>query len=159
MKAKLTTPVLAIALAAAVFAGCGSSNKDKGSTGGANNAASSTTTASTPATTDTTATTGGTAAGGGKGEQVKLSADASQLKFNTTSLSAKAGTVTLAMDNPSSIPHAIAVEGNGVDKDGKTIGQGATSTVTVDLKAGKYTYYCPVPGHRQAGMEGTLTVK
>jgi plastocyanin len=155
MTAKLTTPVLAVALAAAVFAGCGSSNKDKGSTGGANNAASSTTTASTPATTDTTATTGGTAAG----EQVKLAADPSALKFNTTSLSAKAGSVTLVMENPSSIPHAIAVEGNGIDKDGKTVGKGATSTVTADLKAGKYTYYCPVPGHRQAGMEGTLTVK
>ena len=63
------------------------------------------------------------------------------------------------MSNPASIPHAIAVEGNGVDKDGKPVGQGGTSTVTVDLKPGKYEFYCPVDSHKQAGMKGTLTVK
>ena len=62
------------------------------------------------------------------------------------------------MDNPSSLPHAIAVEGNGVDKDGQTVQKGGKSTITVDLKPGKYTFYCPVDGHRAAGMEGTLTV-
>lgn len=62
------------------------------------------------------------------------------------------------MANPSGIPHAIAVEGNGVDKDGKTVTQGGNSTVTVDLKPGKYTFYCPVDGHKAAGMQGTLTV-
>jgi uncharacterized cupredoxin-like copper-binding protein len=62
------------------------------------------------------------------------------------------------MDNPSGIPHAIAVEGNGVDKDGNTVQKGGTSTVTADLKAGTYTFYCPVDGHRAAGMKGTLTV-
>jgi uncharacterized cupredoxin-like copper-binding protein len=51
------------------------------------------------------------------------------------------------------------VEGNGVDKDGPTADAGATSSVTVDLKAGKYEFYCPVDGHEQAGMKGTLTVK
>ena len=58
----------------------------------------------------------------------------------------------------SSTPHAVAVEGNGVDKDGQTVTNGKTS-LTVDLKPGKYTFYCPVPGHRQAGMQGTLTVQ
>ena len=42
---------------------------------------------------------------------------------------------------------------------GKTAGQGATSTITVALKPGKYTFYCPVDAHKQAGMKGTLTVK
>jgi uncharacterized cupredoxin-like copper-binding protein len=63
------------------------------------------------------------------------------------------------MDNPAPVPHAIAVEGNGVDKDGSTVQMGGKSTVTANLKPGKYTFYCPVDGHRAAGMQGTLTVK
>ena len=90
---------------------------------------------------------------------VKLSADPSgALKFNTKTLSAKAGTVTITMNNPSSVQHGIAVEGNGVNQDGKIVGQGGTSVLAVQLKAGKYTFFCPVPGHRQAGMQGALTV-
>ena len=63
------------------------------------------------------------------------------------------------MDNPSDVPHAVAVEGNGVDKDGQTVTKGGKSTVTVDLKPGKYEFYCPVDGHKAAGMKGTLTVQ
>ena len=62
------------------------------------------------------------------------------------------------MSNPASIPHGISVEGNGVDKTGTTVMQGGTATVTATLKPGKYTFYCPVPGHKAAGMTGTLTV-
>jgi len=88
-----------------------------------------------------------------------LSADKSgKLKFNKKSLRAKHGKVTLKMSNPSSLPHAISVEGKGVDKDGKTVRKGGTSTVSVTLKKGKYTFYCPVSGHEAAGMKGTLTV-
>ena len=89
---------------------------------------------------------------------LRLSASRSKLAFNVKSLSAKHGKVTLVMANPSGLQHAIAVEGHGVDKDGKTVGKGRTSTVTVTLKKGRYTFYCPVPGHRAAGMKGTLTV-
>jgi uncharacterized cupredoxin-like copper-binding protein len=63
------------------------------------------------------------------------------------------------MDNPSSLPHAVAIEGNGVDEDGNTVQKGGTSTVSADLKPGKYEFYCPVDGHKQAGMVGDLTVK
>jgi uncharacterized cupredoxin-like copper-binding protein len=63
------------------------------------------------------------------------------------------------MDNPSPLPHAVGVDGSGVDEEGDTVEKGGTSTVSVDLKPGKYTFYCPVDGHRAAGMEGTLTVK
>ena len=66
--------------------------------------------------------------------------------------------MTITMNNPSSLQHGIAVEGNGVNKDGKIVGQGGTSVLAVQLKAGNYTFFCPVPGHRQAGMQGTLTV-
>jgi uncharacterized cupredoxin-like copper-binding protein len=88
-----------------------------------------------------------------------LSADKSgKLKFNKKTLKARHGKVTIKMSNPSSLPHAIAVEGKGVDKDGKTVRKGGTSTVSVSLKKGKYTFYCPVPGHKAAGMKGTLTI-
>ena len=89
---------------------------------------------------------------------MRLSAVAGQLAFNTKKLKAKAGSVTLSMSNPSTFPHGIAVEGNGVDKDGQIVQHGGTSSVTVKLKPGTYTFYCPVHGHRQAGMVGKLTV-
>ena len=66
------------------------------------------------------------------------------------------------MGNPSTVPHAVSIEGNGVDEKGTGgtagVGQGQKSTVSANLKAGTYTFYCPVDGHKQAGMEGTLTV-
>jgi plastocyanin len=99
-------------------------------------------------------------AGGGQTE--KLSADPNgALKFTQTSLAAKSGTVTIQMTNPSSsgVEHGIAVEGNGVDQDGPIVQPGGTSTLTVNLKPGKYEFYCPFDSHKQQGMTGTLTVK
>jgi plastocyanin len=90
---------------------------------------------------------------------LSLQADQSQLKFDKTALSARPGKVTIVMKNPSTLPHDVAIEGNGVDVKGKTVTQGGTSTATATLKAGTYTFYCSVDSHRQAGMEGTLTVK
>ena len=141
----------AAACAALAVAGCGGSDDNSDSTG---SSAPATTSESTQSTTATTPSSSG---GGG---DLKISADPSgQLKFNTDALTAKAGKVTITMDNPSSVPHAVAVEGNGVDKDGNTVQQGGKSTVSVDLKPGKYEFYCPVDGHKDAGMKGDLTVK
>ena len=70
---------------------------------------------------------------------VNLRASKTKLAFNHKTLTAKHGTVTLVMANPSGFPHAIAVEGHGVDKDGKTVNKGGTSRVTVTLKKGTYT--------------------
>jgi len=83
-----------------------------------------------------------------------------QLKFNKTQLTVKHGRVKLIMKNPGSSgqQHGIAVKGHGLDKDGRIVNPGKTSTVTVKLKAGSYTFYCPVPGHRAAGMKGTIKV-
>jgi plastocyanin len=88
-----------------------------------------------------------------------LSASKSALKFNKTRLTVRHGKVTVRMANPSSFPHGIAVEGHGVDKDGKIVSKGGTSKVTVTLKKGTYEFYCPVAGHKAAGMEGKLIVK
>jgi uncharacterized cupredoxin-like copper-binding protein len=157
MKAKFIVMLAALAVGALVVAGCGSSSSSSSDTG------SSSAAAAPPATTATTppATTSSSSGGGASGGQdLKLSADPSgQLKFDKTTLAAKAGNVTITMTNPASVPHAIAIEGKGVDKDGKTVTSGASSTVTAKLKPGTYTFYCPVPGHEQAGMKGTLTVQ
>jgi uncharacterized cupredoxin-like copper-binding protein len=83
------------------------------------------------------------------------------LKFDKKSLSARKGKITLVMKDPASsgLQHGIAVSGHGVDRDGKVVNPGKTSRVTVTLnKTGKYTFYCPVAGHKPAGMKGTLTI-
>jgi plastocyanin len=94
-------------------------------------------------------------------QALKLAADPQGgLSFDQSKLSAKPGTVTIDLDNPKSsgTTHGIGVKGNGVDKDGPSVTAGKSSSVTVDLNAGTYTFYCPVPGHADAGMKGTLTV-
>jgi plastocyanin len=143
MSKLLLAVVVPLALGGLV-AGCGSSdNKD-----------TTATTAPAPASSTPKA-----ASGGGASSDLTLAADPSgALKFDKSKLTAKSGSVTLTMSNPSDVAHAIAVEGNGVDKDGETVTKGGTSTVTVDLKPGKYEFYCPVDSHKEQGMEGTLTV-
>jgi plastocyanin len=90
-----------------------------------------------------------------------LSADPTgQLRFDKSSLSAPAGNIRITLNNPAPVPHNISIEGpGGVHKEGPTVQKGGASQVQATLKAGTYTYYCAVPGHRQAGMQGTLTVK
>lgn len=96
--------------------------------------------------------------GGGSGE-LTLSADEQQLAFDKDALTASAGSVTITMENPSSIPHNVAIKGDGVDEKGEVVQKGGTSTVTAELEAGSYTFYCSVGGHEAAGMKGTLTVE
>jgi plastocyanin len=126
-----------IAVAAVLaLAGCGSD--DKGDSG-----------TSTPAS-------GGGGAAAASSLDLSAPADGS-LKFDQATATAKAGNVTIKFSNPSSTPHGVEIEGNGVEKASDVV-TGKDTSFTVDLKPGKYTYYCPVGSHRDAGMEGTLTV-
>jgi uncharacterized cupredoxin-like copper-binding protein len=144
------------ACGALLLAGCGSSDDSGGEKGSGTQ--DQTTEAATPS--QTTNQTNAPAPGSGAGATLKIAADpGGDLKFDKDSLTAKAGKVTISMDNPSSVPHAVGVDGNGVDEDGETVQQGGVSKVTVDLKPGKYEFYCPVDGHEDAGMKGTLTVQ
>jgi plastocyanin len=99
-------------------------------------------------------------AGGGAGATAALAADPSgQLRFDKKALSAKAGKVAITLTNASTTPHNVVVE-----KDGKKLGgsEAITSskvTLTVSLEPGDYTFFCSVDSHRQAGMEGKLTVE
>jgi plastocyanin len=104
----------------------------------------------------TPATTGG--GGGGGGSTVKISADPSgALKYEQTDVSATAGSITIDFTNMSSLPHDVTIEGNGASGATDEITDSTTST-TVELEPGTYTFFCSVDGHRAAGMEGTLTV-
>ena len=82
-----------------------------------------------------------------------------QLAYITKEATAPPGPLEVLSENPSATPHDIAIEGNGVDEKGETVANGGVSKFTVDLKAGEYTYYCTLPGHREGGMLGKLTVK
>jgi plastocyanin len=102
----------------------------------------------------------GEAAPGGAGQELELSAvESGEFAFDTTELQAPSGSVTLTMENPSPVEHNISLEGSGVDEEGETVGQGGSSTVSADVQPGEYTFYCSVAGHREGGMEGTLTVE
>jgi plastocyanin len=99
------------------------------------------------------------AAAKGAGGTVKLSADSTQIAYTTKSLSSKPGKVTIDFTNPSQLQHDVAIaQGSKQIAVSKLISQSSTS-VTADLASGQYVFFCTVPGHRQAGMQGTLTVK
>jgi plastocyanin len=80
------------------------------------------------------------------------------LEFEKGELTAPAGEITLVMENAASVEHNIAVKGDGIDEKGPVVGEGGTSELTVTLQPGEYEFYCSVPGHEAAGMEGMLTV-
>jgi plastocyanin len=101
---------------------------------------------------------GGSSSSSGGGENLALSADPSELKFDKSELTAKAGPVTITMKNPSDVPHNVVIDTEGA-KAGETVGKGEESVASADLEAGEYKYYCAVGNHRSAGMEGTLTVQ
>lgn len=151
---KKVAALLALALASVALVACGSSSDN-----------STTTTATSGG--ESTAEQGGPGAAesesnsGGSGSTVSFEADPNgELAYTTTKATAKAGKVTVDFKNPQALTHDVQIE----DAQGKDVGgtefiaSGEDST-TVNLKPGTYTYFCSVPGHREAGMEGTLTVK
>jgi plastocyanin len=95
--------------------------------------------------------------GEGGGAHLTLTADPSgAFSFDETELTAAAGEVTIELVNDSGIPHNVEIEGQ--DAVSETITEGSTE-VTVTLEPGEYVFFCNIPGHRQGGMEGTLTVE
>ncbi len=107
-------------------------------------------------------TTGGNGSGSGGASvgALEIAADPSgALAYDVSELTAEAGAITITMANPSPLPHNVAIKGGGVDVKGPVVLKGGTSTVSADLQAGTYTFYCSVPGHEAAGMKSTLVVK
>jgi plastocyanin len=81
------------------------------------------------------------------------------LAFDTDALDATAGPVTISFDNPAAIEHDVALESGGEEIAKSDLVSEGTTEVTADLEPGEYSFYCSVPGHREGGMEGTLTVE
>jgi plastocyanin len=95
----------------------------------------------------------------GPGGTLQLAASPTDLAFDTTSLTSKPGKVTIDFDNPAALEHNVAIDQDGKEiATSETIAEGKTS-VSTDLAPGTYTFLCTVPGHAEAGMEGTLTVR
>ncbi len=147
MKKILVLAVLAFAAFALVA--CGSSNSESSSTaGGESQAAQST------AEEEKTA-------GGGSLQVINFEADpGGALAYTADHVTAKAGKTKINFNNPQGLTHDVVIENSS----GKEIArdelvQDGSSTTTADLKPGTYHYYCSVPGHREAGMEGTLVVE
>lgn len=122
-------------------------------------AAGTSNTSSEPTATTGTPAPASSPAASKAGSSLTLAADpAGALAYNTKQLSAKSGTVTITMTNMSPVEHDVAVA-EGTKVLGATpVFKGGTMKLTLKLKPGKYVFYCTVPGHRQAGMEGTLNV-
>jgi plastocyanin len=142
------TAVLAAIFAALVLAGCGG-NDEPAATPAPTEAA----TTAAPTDTPTQEASSG-------GETLKIAADpGGALAFTEKDLTAKAGKVIVQFANDSQVPHAVEIEGNGVEEETKTVTGADAPPITVDLKPGTYEFYCPVDGHRDAGMEGKLVVR
>ncbi|HEX3691301.1 MAG TPA: plastocyanin/azurin family copper-binding protein [Solirubrobacteraceae bacterium] len=151
-------PALLLSAAALALgvAACGGGSSSSASSGGGSTAAATSSSAAGSAT-----STSAAAAGGGGSTALAIAANPSgSLAYDKKSLSAKAGKVTITMTNMSPEDHNITIQ-QGTN--GSVLGstpsfKGGTKSVSVSLKAGTYTFYCSVPGHRAGGMVGTLTV-
>jgi len=155
---KKALPLLVLALASAALVACGS------------NGGTTTTEAETEASSGAAAgeseaggEEGGEGAGGeGGGSTVEIEADPSgSLTYTQEEVTAKAGDVTIEFNNPQPLGHDVKVEAEGGEELGGTeiVTEGSSTGTISGLKPGKYTFYCSVPGHREAGMEGTLVVE
>jgi plastocyanin len=145
---KKVAALLVLALAALALVACGGGD-------------SSDTTATTTETTAESTGAGGSEGAGG-GSVVKIeAAPGSELAYVQKEAKAKAGQVSIDFSNPQSLSHDVVVEdSSGKELGGTELVADGSSTATIgSLKSGKYTFFCSVPGHREAGMEGTLTVE
>ena len=137
---KKATALLVLALASVALVACGGSDDDSTST--------------------TTSETTTESNGGPSGGALEIAAAESGLAYASDTAESAAGKVDLVFENPQPLAHDVAIEDSAGETIAKTeIVTEDTDSTTVDLKPGSYEYYCTVPGHREAGMAGTLTVE
>lgn len=153
---KFPVAIVLVLLASLLLVACGGSSSSTEPTG-----AGETTTEESGGSAGGEENEGGEGAeGGGSGGTLAIEAAASGFAYSSKTATAKAGSVTVDFTNPQGIGHDVAIENSKGETIGKTeiVTEGESST-TVELEPGTYTFYCTVSGHREAGMEGTLTVK
>jgi plastocyanin len=138
---RLSTFGAVVVILAGASAGCGGSS-------GSNASSDSTDASST------------TSSGSGGSVIQTVTVHETEYKLNPSNISlAKPGTYVFKGVNDGTTDHALAVEGNGLDQDGMHISPGSSGTLKVTIpKAGTYEIYCPVDGHKDLGMKGTITV-
>jgi plastocyanin len=144
---KKLTAFLALALASLALVACGGDDDDGGTTTTENGGAAS---------------NGAATGGGGGGSEIHIEAAETGLAFSEDAMTATAGKeVALHFSNPQPIGHDADIEdaSGKVIADTDVITEGDDSATISSLKPGKYVYFCSVPGHREGGMEGTLTVE
>ena len=133
---------IATALATGLLlAGCGDDEEEPAATQGEAPAQTQTETQAAP--------------GGGEATRVVLT----DFEIDPATPTAQAGEVTYEVVNEGQAPHALEIEGNGVEEETATLSPGGEATLTASLEPGEYEWYCPVGNHREMGMEGTLTVE
>ena len=156
-------PLFALTLAAFLVGAtaCGSSSSSSSSKPNSPSSATgeATNTTSGAVSSPGTSTGGATATAPPVATTLHLAADPTGALNDKTKLTAKSGRVTIAMVNDSPVAHDIAVEGEGLTEQGPVVKNGGTSTLTVFLKPGTYTFFCNIDDHEAAGMKGTLTVQ
>lgn len=151
---KKLTALAVLALAALALVACGSSSDDSSNTSEASGAGSG-------AAKEESGSGSKEAGGGSGGSTLEFEADPEgALAYTTSEATTNAGKVTIDFNNPQSLTHDLVIEDSSGDEVARNelIDNGSNST-TANLKPGTYTFFCSVPGHREAGMEGTLTVK
>jgi plastocyanin len=124
--------LLAVALALPLASGCGGDEDEDG------NGAQATDTGAAAAQT--------------------IQVSANEFAFDPSEISAQPGEITFELTNAGGAPHALEIEGSGVEESTETIDGGDSTSLTVDLDEGTYEIYCPVGDHADRGMVGTLTV-
>lgn len=152
---------IVLVLAAVSMAVVTSGGETKSASAATTTETTSTETSAATSSSTPTATTGAPAPSpaGSATTQLSLAANPEgQLKYDKSSLTAKAGTVTITMANMSPVEHNVTIEQGGKVLGATPTFDGGTRKLTLSLKPGVYTFFCSVPGHRQAGMEGKLTV-
>jgi uncharacterized cupredoxin-like copper-binding protein len=137
--------LLALGAAFAVpIAGCGGSSNDNSTTNASTNAS----------------TTGATGGATGAGGTVNLAA--TEYKFTPSDTTVSSGKVTFNEKNDGHTTHSLEIEdvtpGHDQELEG-SVATGQSGTLTVNLKPGKYEFYCPIDNHKQMGMTGEITVK
>jgi len=143
MKRHLTLLALPLTALALFAAGCGGDDDSDSP-----NASDTATQAEAPASDSADA------------EAVDLQAEPDgALAYVEDTLEARAGNVAIAFTNDAPVGHDVVVEQDGKELARSEVLTGGSETVAFEAKPGEYTYYCSLPGHREAGMEGTLNVK
>ena len=149
MRAGIAGPAVGL-LAAAVLSACG------GGDGGGGNAASASTSDSSPSS---SAESAASTSGAGQSSPTTVQVTAKEYSLSLSSNSFSPGQYTFQLVNGGTMTHGLEIDGPGVeDQKADFTSPGGSSSITVTLQKGKYELYCPVPGHKQLGMETDITV-